>query len=469
MAGGRGRLNIVYDYSDVPTIRDFAKSNKFIRGLMGPFGSGKSTGCLMEIIRRAHEQAPGKDGIRRTRWAIVRNTYPQLRDTTVKTVHDWLPPNHFGQWKEQAHDYLITGFKGCHIELMFRALDRPDQVSNLLSLELTGAWINEAREIPKPIFDAIQGRVGRFPAMKDGGVTWDGIIMDTNPPDLDSWWYKLFEELRPENAALFKQPSGLSPNAENRKHLKKNYYENLQMGKDPEWVKVYVKGEYGFVIDGRPIYPEYSDQVHCQKVEPIKGIPIYRGWDFGLTPACVFTQLTPSGQWIVFDELIAESMGIDRFSDRVIQYTNQHYKDFTFVDIGDPAGTQRSQTDEKTCFHILWAKDIAIEGGEQNPAIRIESVKKPLNTMVAGKPGLVLSPTCKMLRKGFQGGYQFRRLQTSDERYTESPDKNQYSHPHDALQYVATRLFAQTLKTPKTEETKRDRYKRKFFRGWKTA
>lgn len=462
-------MNIVYDYADVPTIRDFAKNDKFIRGLMGPFGSGKSTGCLMEIIRRAHEQVPSKDGVRRTRWAVVRNTYPQLRDTTIKTVHDWFPPNRFGQWKQQDHDYLITGFKGCHIELMFRALDRPDQVSNLLSLELTGAWMNEAREIPKPIFNAIQGRVGRFPAVKDGGCTWDGIIMDTNPPDLDSWWYHLFEENLPENAAIFKQPSGLSPDAENRTHLKKNYYENLSVGKDPEWVKVYVKGEYGFVIDGKPIYPEYSDSVHCQTVTAVKGITIYRGWDFGLTPACVFTQLLPSGQWIVFDELVAEDMGIDRFSDRVIQYCNQNYNGFAFEDIGDPAGMKRSETDEKSCFQIMWAKNIQISGGEQDPTMRIESVKKPLNTLVSGKPGLVLSPQCKTLRKGFQGGYQYRRLQTSGDRFTEKPDKNQYSHPHDALQYIATRLFSQALRTPKTNDS-HDRYsKKRSWLSWKTA
>lgn len=156
-------MEIKYDYSPVPTVKSFALSDKFIRGVMGPFGSGKSSGCVMEIIRRAHEQVPSSDGVKRSRWAVIRNTYPQLRDTTIKTFHDWVPPKQFGQWKSQDHDYIITGFKGVHLEVMFRALDRPDQVSNLLSLELTGAWINEAREVPKVIFEALQGRVGKIP------------------------------------------------------------------------------------------------------------------------------------------------------------------------------------------------------------------------------------------------------------------------------------------------------------------
>ena len=35
------------------------------------------------------------------------------------------------------------------LEVIFLALDRPEDVKKLLSLELTGIWINEAREIPK--------------------------------------------------------------------------------------------------------------------------------------------------------------------------------------------------------------------------------------------------------------------------------------------------------------------------------
>jgi hypothetical protein len=36
-----------------------AHSDAFIRGLMGPFGSGKSSACVTEIATRAKQQAPG--------------------------------------------------------------------------------------------------------------------------------------------------------------------------------------------------------------------------------------------------------------------------------------------------------------------------------------------------------------------------------------------------------------------------
>lgn len=439
-------MEIRYSYKDAPTVKAFSKSDKFIRGLMGPFGSGKSSGCVIEIIRRAQAQTPGPDGIRRTRWVVIRNTYQQLRDTSIKTFHQWLPPGIFGQWKQTEHTFLITAFDGCEIEVLFRALDRPDQVDNLLSLELTGAWVNEAREVPWTIIQALQGRVGRYPSAKDGGPSWWGIFMDTNPPDNDSWWYKLFEEKKPENAELFKQPSGLDQSAENRKNLPANYYQNLISGAtDEEWIKVYVKGEYGFVTDGKPVYPEYKDSTHCKEFKSTPGIVIERGWDFGLTPSCVFSQMMPTGQWRVLDELVADSMGIERFADQVLTHSSQYYADAKFEDTGDPAGQQRAQTDEKTCFMILQAKGIDISPGEQTLALRIESVKKPLNTLISGEPGFLLHPRCKMLRKGFQGGYQFRRIQTASEKYTDVPDKNAYSHPHDALQYVGTKLFRHAL------------------------
>jgi hypothetical protein len=145
--------------------------------------SGKSSAMVVEIIRRAQEQAPSPDGIRRSRWAVIRNTFTQLSDTTIKTFHDWFPPSLFGQWRVTDHSYFITAFPGVHLEILFRALDRPDQLSNLLSLEITGAWFNEAREIPKTIIEAMDSRIGRYPSPRDGGASWYGMIMDTNPPD----------------------------------------------------------------------------------------------------------------------------------------------------------------------------------------------------------------------------------------------------------------------------------------------
>lgn len=459
-----------YNRDSVPTIRRFMESDAFIRGLMGPFGSGKSSGCVWDIVLRGLRQAPGLDGVRRSRWAVIRNSYRQLEDTTIRTVHQWFPPIRFGRWKPTEHSYVINRMvaegdeKPAEIELLFRALDRPDQVGNLLSLELTGAWVNEAREVPWAIIEAVQGRVGRYPARRDGGATWSGVIMDTNPPDAESDWYRFFQEKDHGEAVaalaqvipgmsverfarIFRQPGGRAVEAENLDNLPPGYYQRLAVGKSDEWNKVYIDGDYGFVMEGRPVFGEYNDGFHCRECRTMPSQPIYRGWDFGLTPACVFTQMLPSGQWIVVDELVSDAMGIERFAEIVARHSALHFPDTSFVDIGDPAGMQRAQTDERTCFEILHARGIAIEPGMQTLAIRLESVRRPLRTLLDGAaPGLVLHPRCSVLRRALMGGYQYRRMQVSGERYADRPEKNRWSHVMDALQYVATRLFGAELR-----------------------
>src|SRR4051812_31450009 len=253
------------DYKNAPSLYRFHTSDAFVRGAMGPIGSGKSVACVMEIMRRAGMQRPGADGRRRSRWAVIRNTYGELRDTVLKTFFDWVPPSGNApprKWSASDFTYRITE-GDLDLEILFRALDRPQQVKKLLSLELTGAWVNEAREVPLTVINALQGRVGRYPSGREEGCGWFGVIMDTNAPDTDHWWYRLFEEERPENWLLVRQPPGRATEAENIANLPPRYYANLVPGKSADWVRVYVDGQYGFVREGRPVWGEYNDRVHC--------------------------------------------------------------------------------------------------------------------------------------------------------------------------------------------------------------
>jgi hypothetical protein len=457
-------LEINYDYNTVPTLKRFKRSNARHRLVVGPFGSGKSSGMCWEIFKRGMNQEPDRNGFRRTRWAIIRNTYGQLKDTTIKTFLDWFPPEAFGNFNATDKEYTMR-FAGppdqdgkpttCIIEIWFRALDDASDVRKLKSMELTGAWINEASEVPKAIFDVLDSRIDRFPSRKDGTApTWVGIILDTNPPDDDHWLVKYFEhEGQPGHIEVYKQPPGLladvagdgtyynlrhNPQAENTAGRSPDYYMNLARGKPPEYIKVFVMGEYGFAIDGKPVYPQYRDHVHYREslVDPVKGLTITRCWDFGLTPACVFKQRTTRGQSIVFDELLAESMGFKQFAAFVKEHCARHYPQFEFRDVSDPAGQHKAQTDEQTCYQIARAEGIYMIPGLQTFQIRREAVMKGLTSMADGEPALIIGRKCQKLRKGFNGGYHFRRLKVSgDERYHDVPEKNMFSHLHDALQY----------------------------------
>ena len=116
-------------------------SDSKMRVLMGPVGSGKSVASCFEVIRRASQQAPNKQGIRKSRVAIVRETARQLQDTTIKTFLDWFPTGVCGNFMRTTKTFFFkVGDVEC--EVMFRALDDADDVANLNSLELTFAWFN---------------------------------------------------------------------------------------------------------------------------------------------------------------------------------------------------------------------------------------------------------------------------------------------------------------------------------------
>lgn len=440
-----------------PVARAFMLSDAFFRGLMGPFGSGKSTVCIMEILRRAQQQAPAADGIRYSRWAVIRNTYPELRTTSMKSWHQWVP-QHIGRWVDTGPPTHHIKEAELDLEVIFVSLDRPQDVAKLLGMELTGAWVDEAREVPKAVIDGLTGRVGRYPSGVNGGCTWSGIICSTNPPDNDHWWYKQAEEVKPEGWRFFRQPSGMAENAENldwlnqtpssltlpegdptRREAGRTYYKRQLAGKDEDWCKVYVHGEYGFVRDGKPVYPEYRDGVHCKEFALHHGWPIYVGIDFGLTPAATFAQRSPMGGWRVHSELVTEDMGAKRFAELMRQVMHERYAGFHFASItGDPAGDSRAQTDETTPFQILRAAGVEASPAPTNDFIkRRESVAACLGRLIDGEPGMIIHPQCNNLRKAMAGGYNYKRLQvTGEERYRDVPDKGMYSHVAESLQYL---------------------------------
>ena len=75
--------------------------------------------------------------------------------------------------------------------------------------------------------------------------------------------------------------------------------------------------------------------------------------------------------------------------------------------------------------------------------------------------GILIDPKCNNLIKGFDGGYHYRRMQVSGERYDEKPNKNRFSHVHDALQYMLLgagegRSLTIGNKTSKPRVAKRD-------------
>ena len=424
-------------YKAPPTMSKMHHDTSLVRLILGAIGSGKSVGCCAEIVRMAGVQKPNPDGIRYTRFAIIRNTIKELKDTTIKTWLDWYGDLGTMRWTD-LNFHLRYNDIDC--EILFRGMDRPDQVKSLLSLELTGAFINEAKEIQPEIIQAVISRLGRYPARKDGvGCTYPSLIMDSNFPSEDSFIYRMFEEEKPQGWAIFKQPGGLDPKAENTENLPETYYTSQMAGKDENWLRVYRDAQYGFVMDGKAVFPEYNETVHLlDEYVPDKKRPILIGMDFGRTPVAVLAQKDSFGRWILFDELQTWDMGATQFGQLLYQKLQEEYPGFIVKGWGDPAGDDRSQVDDRTPMQMIVKAGVPmVKAPTNDPFVRIESVRAPLMRMYDGEPAFLITPKCKMARKALNGGYQYKRMQVAGQaRYTEKPDKNEYSHVADAIQYL---------------------------------
>lgn len=247
-------MSAAIDYTPPPTVRRFMRSDARIRTIVGPIGSGKSSGCVLEIPHRAVLQTPN-GGVRRTRGAVVRNTYRELEDTTRKTFEQWIDPG-MGEWREKDFAFTFMGRleDGTDVEseILFRSLDGADDVRKLLSLELTFLYFNEVRQIAKANFDAARGRIGRFPSMKDGGPSWYGLWGDSNAWHTGHWLHKLFksEDGPPPGFELFEQPDALGPYAENLENLVPGYYTDQIHGRDETWINEYLRARYPSAVSG---------------------------------------------------------------------------------------------------------------------------------------------------------------------------------------------------------------------------
>ncbi len=460
----------------------FHSDDSFVRLIIGPYGSGKSTLCINEIVRRTCAMPRWHSGRRRARWAIVRNTSGELQSTTLQTWLAWF--GDLGDIRKRqkpllTYEHTFSDGEGLiELELIFLALDREEDLRKIKSLEVTGCYINELSEVPQGTLAHFKGRLnGRYPSSEFCREPyWSGIIADTNPCDVDHWIYKTFEINKPEDYRIFHQPPGLVKDndgkwqhnhaCDNNERFRLsgfNYYTRMAQGQTEDFIKVFCLGEYGSVGFGKKVYPEYNDDFHSiDNIDAIQGDPIHLGWDFGLTPACVVIQISPRGQFRVLKEYVAEDMGIRTFAKNIVIPSIQ--RDFPYNKIGisraDPSGIAGDEImEELSCIGELNSLGIDTAQARSNDLEpRLGSVRYFLNTMIDGKPGFVLSRKgCPTLRRGFNKDYCFKRISVGgEERYKEVPHKNLSSHPQDGLQYIAMEFAADQIIAAKGTPTKVD-------------
>ncbi len=290
--------------------------------IQGPIGSGTSTCSCHKIWAISGEQEPDADGRRRTRWLIIRNNYRELRKTTVKTWLEWFPENVWGELvrSEPMTHHLVKPHPSgdgtvIDCEVIFLAIPDPETAEQVAaSFEITGFFMNEGQFQEKAVVDELLSRCGPYPSMRNGpGATWYGGFIDLNAPTEGHWIPymrgdiplppEMGDEQRAEYVipmlsgnggpawSFYVQPPGLierkiegkivyqpNPVAENQRHLKKPYLEQIR-GKRKEWIDRRILNKVGIYLDGKAVYPDFSESEHIAPRDqfPIDGAPIIVG------------------------------------------------------------------------------------------------------------------------------------------------------------------------------------------------
>lgn len=462
-----------------PTIVNFMRDRSDIRIIKGPVGSGKTTGLCFAVLQIAlmQERSP-RDGVRYTRPVILRNTYAELKTTTIQTWKENFPEDAFGRiggTPPISQHIKIPGELDC--EIFFLAMDQPKDVRKLLSLNVSHIYWNEMREFQEDIVLAGWDRVGRFPnrsADKHGvECTYPCMIGDTNPPDEDHWMYE-WEFGGPEDQngerilkslKFFNQPGAVidvtkeahkhenviqaagrqyivNPKAENVPNLPTKYYEKKLPFNNKERIQVYYESKYGVVGHGKPVCPEYNDEsMSVENLPVLKDRPLIICADVGggtLSPSALIFQRHPRGTLLFHAEIVCFDMGNEEFCNQINQTLAELFPGREIEEgFGDPAGITKDEIFETVVFHFMRSKGIPIKGAPTNDIkVRIEALRAPMTRLIDGKPGILIHKRCKVFRAGLAGKWVYRRLQVAGaERYADKPDKGKYSHVCDAGGY----------------------------------
>jgi hypothetical protein len=413
----------------------------------------------------AQQEPSPEDGRRYTRFAIIRQSLKDAKATVLKDVRTWFGA--LADWKV-SESTLYIEYGDVYSEWPFIPLDEPDDVKRLLSLQLTGAFINECIETDIGLLPDIAGRLGRYPNNELGACTWSGIWADTNAPIMNTPWANFIENPPPE-WQVFHQPGGHTLEAENLAHLNqtaetlllpeddprrieqgRGYYNRLLSVGTPDYIRRYVWSMFGRDPSGAAVFAEsFSYDFHTvDHLEPVFSRLLLVGQDFGRNPWSLITQLDHAGRLMVLEEVPGrgpggENIGLEQHvkQNLIPALMQPRYMGRPIALVGDPSGIAKDNLFEINAFDLLKSMGLPAEPAPTNDIDpRIRAVEHFLTGQIGGKPRIMIDRgRCPTLVAGMNGQYKYEiDTDKSGGLYMKTvPEKlHPWSDVCDDLQYV---------------------------------
>ena len=429
MAEGEIRI----EFKPNPTQRAFIQSQAQADFFSTRVGEGKSTALnWANLYHTIHN--PG------AKWAMIRDTWENLRRTTLASFFERFPPGVMGTWHETNKEWnWASGI--CDGKIIWLGMDDPKDAAKLQSLELAGFGADEVAPaegsggVPELVFDLALTR------LRQSGMNWYAAKLASNNSDDTHWVHKRFVDPGADGFKLW-QPAG----SENEKNLPPGYYEMLrkQLRHRQDLVSRFIDGQFGFQQIGTAVTPQFNEKLHLATgLAPVRGADLTLCWDFGLNPTCIITQVTPLGYWNILQSIVGDGIGVTELIQEVVKpLLAARYFGYRWRHIGDPNGNMREQSSSKQSAVRVIRQELggAFRGGPPGFFERVEPLRAVLSRSVGGRGVVQVDRTrARDIHLALRGGWHFK--ETSGGLLSTEPVKDIHSHPADALSYAAARLF----------------------------
>jgi hypothetical protein len=174
------------------------------------------------------------------------------------------------------------------------------------------------------------------------------------------------------------------------------------------------------------------------QLEPVPGHFLLIGQDFGRDPWSIICQPNHKSQLLVLGEVAAENIGLDKHIQTNLRPTlwEDRYRNRPIAVVGDPSGTAKSSLYEETSFDLLKRHGFAAFPAATNDIdARLRACETWFLEQRGGEAAILIDgQRCPKLVRALSGGYKYAK--TRDGRRKPLPEKDEFSHPSDALQYA---------------------------------
>lgn len=451
--------------------------------IRGPIGDGKSVGCCVYIVKKSQEQIAievtehGKTfKVKWSRWLIMRHTLKSIKETTLTTWNQlfgdktrWKTEPFEGRYEDWLEDGTLL-----RIDFIVLASEANNILSDLQSLELSGAWINEAIYSPYEVVAKVFTRLKRFNPTPLAGIELKTfhVVMDTNSPSEFNWWYQMEQKKQPEGWLFIVCPPAVLeeedpetrqiryvPNdiehakkhgrrpAENVKEIDGGYHRGMSYWMDmisvlpPDEIRKLLMNQFGLSVDGLGVFREVWNQamhrIAAENVKFMRGLRIVGGMDMGRTPAAVLGQFY-NGKLVAQVEVTTwndklndgqgdlEHMDVGQFYDEYllpVLVNFYGYPNCSLQMFGDPAG--------KNCGEVVSFSAIKRLQDEKGlniiPCDEVQAAAQGVIDITNGNSSairistvkkemragnLAISENCRLLCEGMAGKYFFETMRS---------------------------------------------------------